>query len=143
MPPELLAVLEASAARMLPADGSGDHRFGEHFYRTLFAQAPGVRVLFPDDLRAQQRKLAAMLRVTVVCARDPDALLSTLAGLGARHVGYGTRPEHYPAVEDALVRTLVEVGGAGGQEVEAWRRAYALIAGVMREVGQLEAKPGR
>jgi hemoglobin-like flavoprotein len=52
----------------------------------------------------------------------------TIADLGKRHPGYGVTDAHYDSVGAALLWRLEQ--GLG----EAWTAAYALLAGVMREV---------
>ena len=56
-----------------------------------------------------------------------------LRALGARHVAYGARPEHYPVVGEVLIASMAEVAGAAWRpEYErAWASAYAVVAGAM------------
>src|SRR4051794_26326635 len=53
--------------------------------------------------------------------------------LGARHVAYGARPEHYPVVGEVLIASMAEVAGAAWQpeHERAWTAAFAVVAGVM------------
>ena len=110
----------------------GDELMDE-FYARLFEAAPGVRALFPDDLRAQKKMLLAALVLVRTSLRDLDALVPKLRGLGARHVGYGARPEHYAVVGSALIAALAAVAGdAWTAEYErAWGAAYQLVADTM------------
>ena len=61
----------------------------EAFYSRLFEVAPGVRPLFPEDMKAQGRKLIQMIGVAVNNADDVESLIPALRALGERHVGYG------------------------------------------------------
>ena len=70
----------------------------EAFYSRLFEVAPGVRPLFPEDMKAQGRKLIQMIGVAVNNADDVESLIPALRALGERHVGYGAVAEHYPVV---------------------------------------------
>jgi hemoglobin-like flavoprotein len=66
------------------------------FYARLFAAAPSVKPLFDGtDLRRQKAMLLGALVLVRKSLRDMDAMLPTLRELGARHVGYGAKPEHY------------------------------------------------
>ena len=58
-----------------------------------------------------------------------------LRRLGARHVAYGARPEHYPIVGEVLIAALAEVAGAAWRpEYErAWNAGFGLVAGAMLE----------
>jgi hemoglobin-like flavoprotein len=82
------------------------------FYSRLFAAAPAVRSLFPDDLRRQKAMLLAALVLVRKSVRDLDTIRPTLHSLGARHVAYGAKPEHYPIVGQALFGQA----SAGGDE---------------------------
>jgi hemoglobin-like flavoprotein len=68
------------------------------FYRRLFEAEPGVRGLFPDDMRSQRAMLWTTLRTLRVSLRDLPALENTLRALGRRHAAYGAEPDHYPVV---------------------------------------------
>ena len=69
------------------------------------------------------------------------SLVAVLRNLGARHVGYGVREEHYVTVGTALLWTLsAGLGEKFTPEVrEAWTAAYGLLADVM-QFGALEAE---
>jgi hemoglobin-like flavoprotein len=65
--------------------------------------------------------------------RNLDAIVPTLRALGARHVAYGAKPEHYLVVGEVLIASLAEVAGeAWRPEHElAWAAAFALVAEAM------------
>jgi hemoglobin-like flavoprotein len=115
------------------------------FYNRLFEIAPQVRALFPDDLREQKRKLMAMIATAVGGLRNLDTLVPGVKALGARHVGYGARAEHYAVVGEALLWTLERgLGEAFTPEVrESWTKVYGTLAAVMQagaaEVEELRA----
>ena len=87
------------------------------FYARLFAAAPAVEPLVAGtDIRRQM-----------------DALVPRLRELGARHVAYGARPQHYVIVGEALIASLAQIAGeAWRPEHElAWGAALAVIADAM------------
>src|SRR3954447_13531388 len=112
----------------------------DDFYARLFEAAPAVRPLFSDDLRRQKAMLLSALVLVRKSLRDLDALLPTLRALGARHVAYGARAEHYPVVATTLIESLAAVAGdAWKPEYEkAWTEAFLVIAGVMIEAAEEE-----
>ena len=112
----------------------GDELMDE-FYARLFAAAPGVRPLFPDDLRKQKTMLLGALVLVRKSLRNLDAIVPKLRELGARHVTYGARPEHYPVVGAALVASLAAVAGDAWTPAfeRAWSAAYDVVASVMLE----------
>ena len=73
--------------------------------------------------------------------RNLDAIVPTLRELGARHVAYGARPEHYPVVGAVLIASMAAVAGdAWKPEYEAaWSGAFEIVAGAMIE-GATEAE---
>ena len=112
------------------------------FYARLFAAAPGVKPLFAGtDLRRQKAMLLGTLVLLRKSLRDLDAIVPTLRELGARHVAYGARPEHYPVVGEVLIASMAEVAGdAWRPEYErAWAAAFDVVAGAMLEgAGELD-----
>jgi methyl-accepting chemotaxis protein len=106
------------------------------FYARLFAVAPAVEPMFAaTDLRRQKSMLLATLVLLRKSLRNLDAIVPALRGLGARHVAYGARPEHYPVVGEVLIASMADVAGhAWRPEYErAWGAAFDVVAGVMLE----------
>jgi hemoglobin-like flavoprotein len=106
------------------------------FYARLFAAAPAVKPLFAGtDLARQKSMLLSTLVLLRKSLRNLDAILPALRRLGARHVGYGARPEHYPVVGEVLIASMAEVAGETWRPEyqRAWAAAFEVIAGVMME----------
>ena len=114
------------------------------FYDRLFALDPSLRPLFKGDLLHQGRMLMWMLNSAVKGLTDLDALVPVVRKLGARHVQYGVRDEHYATVGSALLWTLEQ--GLAEQFTpavrDAWVAAYELLAGTM-QAGALQASPAQ
>jgi methyl-accepting chemotaxis protein len=113
----------------------------ETFYARLFERAPAVRPLFGSDLRRQRAMLLQALVMVRRSLRDLDALVPGLHRLGARHVAYGARPEHYPVVAEALIAAMAELAGDAWSDryALAWEQGLAVIAGAMLD-GAAEAQ---
>ena len=108
----------------------------EIFYSNLFAVAPSVQPLFAGaDMARQRAMLLSALVLLRKSLRELDAVVPTLKRLGARHVGYGARPEHYPVVGEVLIASMAEVAGPRWRPEygRAWSDALAVVAGVMLE----------
>jgi len=103
------------------------------FYARLFAAAPAVRPLFPTDMQRQKTMLLGALVLLRKSLRDLDAIVPKLRELGARHVAYGTRAEHYPVVGGALIAAMAELAGDAWQPVHerAWSGAFEIVASTM------------
>ena len=135
-----LEALETSFDLVAPR---GDELMDE-FYSRLFAAAPAVRTLFPQDMRKQKTMLLAALVLLRKSLRDLDGIVPTLRSLGARHVAYGARPEHYPVVGATLIASMAALAGDDWRpEYErAWAAAFEIVAGAMQEgaaAAELEA----
>ncbi len=107
----------------------------ELFYNRLFTIDPKLRPLFKGDIKEQGQMLMSMLGVAVNGLNKLETLAPAVRKLGARHVSYGVRDEHYATVGAALLWTLGQgLGDAFSPTVrEAWVSAYSLLANVMQE----------
>jgi hemoglobin-like flavoprotein len=105
------------------------------FYARLFETAPAVRPLFSDDMARQKAMLLSALVLVRKSSRDLERILPTLRALGARHVAYGAKAEHYPVVANTLIASMAAIAGdAWNPEYEAaWSAALGTIAAVMIE----------
>jgi hemoglobin-like flavoprotein len=129
MTPDQIVLVQDSFEQLLPAADA----LADTFYTQLFNAAPQLRELFPADLTEQRRKFLTSLQAVVDALWRPSDLLVPLGELGARHVGYGVRPEHYVALGEALIEALRrELGSGFSPELEAaWLEAYSLVAVAM------------
>ena len=126
-----LEALETSFDLVAPR---GDELMDE-FYSRLFAAAPAVKPLFPDNLSRQKVMLLGALVLLRKSLRDLESIAPKLRDLGARHVAYGAQPEHYPVVGTVLIASMAAIAGdAWTAEYEAaWAEAYEIVAATMLE----------
>ncbi|HWS70857.1 MAG TPA: globin family protein [Thermoanaerobaculia bacterium] len=105
------------------------------FYWRLFTLDPELRAMFRGDMKEQGKKLMAMIGGVVGNLRNLDKVVPTIQSLGARHLGYGVRDEHYETVGTALLWTLEQGLGHGFTDDvrDAWTAAYTLLASTMRD----------
>ena len=105
-----------------------------NFYDTLFDRYPETLTLFSNTRVPEQReKLIRSLALVIRNIERPEFLSAYLQGLGAIHVAYGVKPEHYEAMGECLMSALaVTAGKLWDAETErVWREAYQLIAEMM------------
>ncbi len=121
-------------ARVVPA---GDLA-ARMFYGRLFQLDPSLRPLFHADMKRQGEKLLATLDSIVASLDDLSGLMPVARALASRHVGYGAQPAHYDTVGEALVWAVGQIVGPDFTEADrqAWRRAYAGLAGEMVRAAQ-------
>jgi nitric oxide dioxygenase len=126
---EQIELVQTSFQQVLPiADVAG-----ELLYERIFALAPEARALFADDIRPQARKTMAAVKLAVDGLNQLDKVAPYLVKLGARHVRYGVRPEHFDVVGGALMWTLEQgLGEAFTPDVrEAWAATWDVVSGAM------------
>jgi hemoglobin-like flavoprotein len=125
-----LDALETSFDLMAPR---GDELV-DVFYVRLFEAAPAVKPLFAStDLPRQKAMLLATLVLLRKSLRNLEPLVPKLRELGARHVAYGARAEHYPVVGEVLIASMAAVLGAAwtSEYEEAWGEAFGVVAAAM------------
>jgi methyl-accepting chemotaxis protein len=127
-----LQALETSFDVVAPR---GDELMDE-FYARLFEAAPAVKPLFAHtDLKRQKAILLGTLVLLRKSLRNLDAIVPKLRELGARHVAYGARPEHYPVVGEVLLGAMATVAGDAWrpEHERAWSEAFNVVAWAMME----------
>ena len=104
-------------------------------YERLFVD-PEIKALF--DLAAQKsgeqpKRLAAAILAFAQNADKLDALKPAIERIAARHIATHIKPEHYPAVANALLPAIKDVlGDAVDESVPAaWCEAYWFLAEVL------------
>lgn len=129
MTPASIALVQTSFRQVAPiADQAA-----ALFYARLFDLDPSLRRMFHGDMPAQGRKLMQMIGTAVAALDRLEVLVPVVRQLGARHVGYGVRDEHYATVGAALLWTLEKGLGADfTPEVKAaWTETYTLLSRTM------------
>ena len=126
-----LEALETSFDLVAPR---GDELMND-FYARLFTAAPAVKPLFPTDMKKQKTMLLGALVLLRKSLRNLDGIVPTLRTLGARHVWYGAKPEHYGVVGATLITSLAVIAGDDWKpEYEsAWNAAFGIVAATMLE----------
>jgi hemoglobin-like flavoprotein len=112
------------------------------FYARLFAAASSVEPMFAGaDVARQRAMLLSALVLLRKSLRDLESAVPTLKRLGARHVAYGARAEHYPVVGDVLIGAMGAIAGEAWEPryADAWGEAFGVVAGAMLE-GAAEAE---
>ncbi|WNV83481.1 globin domain-containing protein [Umezawaea sp. Da 62-37] len=103
------------------------------FYSHLALCHPHIRDLFPISMAGQRDKFVSALGRIVASVDHAATLGPFLAHLGAGHLHFGTRPEHYPPVGESLLATLAHFEGDNWtpQLAADWLAAYQQIAAQM------------
>ena len=130
MTPEQVGLIKESWAKVLPISDKA----AELFYGKLFELDPDIKPLFKGDMEEQGKKLMKMINTAVNGLDRLDEIVPAVQQLGARHVAYGVKDEHYDTVGSALLWTLgAGLGDAFTEDTkEAWAAVYGLLADTMK-----------
>jgi hemoglobin-like flavoprotein len=137
MSPQQIDLVQQTFAKVKPIAATA----AALFYERLFQMDPSLRLMFRGgDMGKQGAMLMSMIGAAVAGLRNLEALTPVVRQLGARHVGYGVKTEHYATVGGALLWTLQQgLGEEFTPEVrDAWAAAYGLLSDVM-QLGAMEA----
>ena len=132
-----ISLVQSTFAQVLPiADDAA-----ALFYSRLFELDPSLRAMFRGDMKEQGKKLMDMIRTVVANLKSLDRIVPGVRALGARHVGYGVRDEHYEVVGAALLWTLAKgLGDAFTDDArDAWAAAYTILATTMKDAAAAAA----
>lgn len=129
--PETMAIVKATA----PALQQHGVAITTRMYERLFVD-PEIKALF--DMAAhesgeQPKRLAAAILAFAQNVDKLDALAAPIERIALRHVQTHIKPEHHPAVANALLPAIRDVlGDAASDEVlAAWGEAYWFLAQVL------------
>ena len=130
MTPETIGLIKTSHAQATAAP----RQLADRFYEHLFAAAPSLRRLFPDDLTLLEGHFEAALALVVRNLDEKNALRESLRDLGAQHVHWGARPEDYVTAREALIAAVGGLVPSWDATLERhWRSAVTDIIVPMLE----------
>lgn len=109
-----------------------DH-VGESFYKKLFELDPCLIPMFQNDIEHQAKKMMDMLTYMVMNLQNMQNIQDDIDALAKRHVHYGTKPEQYQTVGQALIWVLQNsLGDEWDEEIgQSWMDLYNLCASSM------------
>jgi hemoglobin-like flavoprotein len=124
MTPDAVNALKTSYAGV----AATPRQLASRFYEEMFAVAPNLRRLFPDDLFSLQGHFEAALALVIRNLDEMSALNESLRDLGAQHVHWGARPEDYVTAREALIAAIRSLSPAWTTTLEhEWRSAITAI----------------
>jgi len=107
-------------------------------YERLFVD-PAIKTLFDQAAQAsgeQPKRLAGAILAFAQNVDKLEVLAPAIGNIARRHVETGIKPEHYPAVANALLPAIKDVLGDAATDtiLDAWGQAYWFLADVL--IGQ-------
>lgn len=131
MTPHQIALVTSSWQKVMPIS----EQAAELFYGKLFETDPALKPLFKGDMKAQGKRLMAMISTAVMSLDKLDRIVPAVQDLGRRHASYGVKDKDYDTVAGALLWTLGQgLGPAFTDEVkQAWVETYTVLASTMKD----------
>lgn len=129
--PATIAIVKATAPALIQHGVAITTRM----YERLFVD-PAIKAMFDQAAQAsgeQPRRLAAAIVAFAQNVDNLPALASAVERMAAKHVRAHVKPEHYPAVANALLPAIRDVLGevATDEILTAWGEAYWFLADVL------------
>jgi nitric oxide dioxygenase len=103
------------------------------FYARLFERHPDLRLLFPIDMTVQGARMMIALATIMSELDHPERVAPYIRSLAISHQEYGTRPEDYEAIGEALIWALSETleRDFTAEIRAAWTVAYQNLSQLM------------
>lgn len=121
-----------------------------HFYARLFAHHPELKDIFNMSNQRNGNQREALFNAICAYAANIEnlpAILPAVEKIAQKHTSFAVQPEHYQVVGEHLLATLDEMLSPGQAVLDAWGKAYGVLAGVFikreEEIYETSAqKPG-
>jgi len=131
---EQIAIIKST----VPILETGGETLTKHFYKSLFAEHPEVKVFFNQAHQVSGTQPRALANSVLQYAKHIDEPLSSLGDLPSqiiqKHVSLNIPAEGYPIVGVTLLKAIREVLGeeiATDAVLDAWKAAYFQLADIL------------
>ncbi|MFW0767525.1 NO-inducible flavohemoprotein [Trabulsiella odontotermitis] len=104
-----------------------------HFYDRMFTHNPELKEIFNMSNQRNGDQREALFNAIAAYASNLDnlaALLPAVEKIAQKHTSFQIQPEQYNIVGSHLLATLDEMFSPGQEVLEAWGKAYGVLAGV-------------
>ncbi|WP_045856362.1 NO-inducible flavohemoprotein [Raoultella terrigena] len=104
-----------------------------HFYDRMFAHNPELKEIFNMSNQRNGDQREALFNAIAAYASNIDnlaALLPAVEKIAQKHTSFQIRPEQYNIVGGHLLATLDEMFSPGQEVLDAWGKAYGVLANV-------------
>ena len=104
-----------------------------HFYDRMFAHNPELKDIFNMSNQRNGDQREALFNAIAAYASNLEnlaALLPAVEKIAQKHTSFQIKPEQYNIVGEHLLATLDEMFSPGQDVLDAWGKAYGVLAGV-------------
>ena len=108
-------------------------RLTAHFYDRMFTHNPELKEIFNMSNQRNGDQREALFNAIAAYASNLDnlaALLPAVEKIAQKHTSFQIKPEQYNIVGSHLLATLDELFSPGQEVLDAWGKAYGVLAGV-------------
>lgn len=104
-----------------------------HFYDRMFTHNPELKEIFNMSNQRNGDQREALFNAIAAYASNIEnlpALLPAVEKIAQKHTSFQIKPEQYNIVGEHLLATLDEMFSPGQEVLDAWGKAYGVLAGV-------------
>ncbi|MGL5700975.1 MAG: NO-inducible flavohemoprotein [Kluyvera sp.] len=104
-----------------------------HFYDRMFTHNPELKEIFNMSNQRNGDQREALFNAIAAYASNIEnlpALLPAVEKIAQKHTSFQIKPEQYDIVGGHLLATLDEMFSPGQEVLDAWGKAYGVLAGV-------------
>jgi nitric oxide dioxygenase len=104
-----------------------------HFYDRMFTHNPELKEIFNMSNQRNGDQREALFNAIAAYASNLEnlaALLPAVEKIAQKHTSFQIKPEQYNIVGGHLLATLDEMFSPGQEVLDAWGKAYGVLAGV-------------
>ncbi len=123
----------ATVKATLPLLAATGPKLTAHFYDRMFAHNPELKAIFNMSNQRNGDQREALFNAIAAYASNIDnltALLPAVEKIAQKHTSFQIQPEQYNIVGAHLLATLDEMFSPGQEVLDAWGKAYGVLADV-------------
>ncbi|MBS1203398.1 MAG: nitric oxide dioxygenase [Proteobacteria bacterium] len=123
----------ATVKATLPLLAATGPKLTAHFYDRMFTHNPELKEIFNMSNQRNGDQREALFNAIAAYASNIDNLVSLLPAvekIAQKHTSFQIQPEQYNIVGAHLLATLDEMFSPGEEVLDAWGKAYGVLAGV-------------
>lgn len=123
----------ATVKATLPLLAATGPKLTAHFYDRMFSHNPELKEIFNMSNQRNGDQREALFNAIAAYASNIDnlaALLPAVEKIAQKHTSFQIQPEQYNIVGAHLLATLDEMFSPGQEVLDAWGKAYGVLAGV-------------
>ncbi|MCB5302680.1 NO-inducible flavohemoprotein [Yersinia bercovieri] len=121
----------ATVQSTIPLLAATGPKLTAHFYDRMFEHNPELKHIFNMSNQKNGDQREALFNALCAYAANIDnlaALLPAVERIAQKHTSLNIQPEHYAIVGHHLINTLDEMFSPGKEVLDAWGRAYGVLA---------------